>query len=154
VTLSFCFLRSLLVLCACCCCDCALVCVAIPSLTLVLIEIICVRCERLQFVEIPHKRDYTIRKKTVVLKFDLWITWEGLSATLDQRRSPQRGCRHWPNHGINRFVSLSIYFIAIIVLPSSLLHFNIALSLILTLWEQLSEEVLFLLSLFSFELGF
>jgi hypothetical protein len=30
-------------------------------------------------------------------------------------------------------VSLSIYFIAIIVLPSSLLHFNIALSLILTL---------------------
>jgi hypothetical protein len=30
--------------------------------------------ERLQFVEIPHKRDYTIRKITVVLKFDLWIT--------------------------------------------------------------------------------
>jgi hypothetical protein len=32
-----------------------------------------------------------IRKTIVTLKFDLWITWEGLSATLDQRRSPQRG---------------------------------------------------------------
>jgi hypothetical protein len=27
----------------------------------------------------------------VALKFDPWITWEGLSATIDQRRSPQRG---------------------------------------------------------------
>jgi hypothetical protein len=26
----------------------------------------------------------------VALKFDLWITCEGLSATLDQRRLPQR----------------------------------------------------------------
>jgi hypothetical protein len=27
----------------------------------------------------------------MILKFDLWITCEGLSATLDRRRSPQRG---------------------------------------------------------------
>jgi hypothetical protein len=37
-----------------------------------------------------------IRKTTVVLKFDLWITWDGLSATLDRRWSPQCGV------GINR----------------------------------------------------
>jgi hypothetical protein len=41
-----------------------------------------VRCERLQLVEIPHKWEDTIRKTIVVLKFDLWVTWEGLSATL------------------------------------------------------------------------
>jgi hypothetical protein len=27
----------------------------------------------------------------MTLKFDIWITCERLSATLDQRRSPQRG---------------------------------------------------------------
>jgi hypothetical protein len=33
-------------------------------------------------VEIPRKRGNTIRKAIAVLKFDLWITWERLSATL------------------------------------------------------------------------
>jgi hypothetical protein len=42
----------------------------------------CVRCERLHLVEIPHKYEHTMRKTTMVLKFDLWITWEGLTATL------------------------------------------------------------------------
>jgi hypothetical protein len=37
------------------------------------------------------QRDFGIRKIFVALKFDLWIIWEGLSATLDQRRLPQRG---------------------------------------------------------------
>jgi hypothetical protein len=37
------------------------------------------------------QRGIGIMKKTVVLKFDLWITWEGLSATLDWRRSRQHG---------------------------------------------------------------
>jgi hypothetical protein len=32
-------------------------------------------------MEIPHKRENTIRKTIVLLKFDLLITWEGLSAT-------------------------------------------------------------------------
>jgi hypothetical protein len=36
-------------------------------------QIICVRCERLQLVEIPHKGS-DIRKNNVVLKFHLWIT--------------------------------------------------------------------------------
>jgi hypothetical protein len=70
-------------------CSCARV--VTPSLTSVLIVIICVRSERLQLVENPHKRDQDIRKTYVALKFDLWITWEGLSATLYQRLSPQRG---------------------------------------------------------------
>jgi hypothetical protein len=39
-----------------------------------LIEITCVRRERLQRVEIPHKWDLIIRKTYVALKFDLWIT--------------------------------------------------------------------------------
>jgi hypothetical protein len=33
---------------------CALVCVSTPILTLILFVINCVRCERLQLVEIPH----------------------------------------------------------------------------------------------------
>jgi hypothetical protein len=37
------------------------------------------------------QQDIDIWKTSVALKFDLWITWDGLSATLDQRRSPQRG---------------------------------------------------------------
>jgi hypothetical protein len=36
------------------------------------------------------QQDIDIRKTSVALKFDIWITWEGLSATLNQRRSPQR----------------------------------------------------------------
>jgi hypothetical protein len=58
------------------------------SLTPFFINIICVRRERLQHMEIPHKRDWVIRKTYVTLKFDLWITWERLSVTLDQRMSP------------------------------------------------------------------
>jgi hypothetical protein len=52
--LSFWFVRSLLCLCAWCSYDCALVCVSTPLLTSDLIVIICVRRERLKFVEIPH----------------------------------------------------------------------------------------------------
>ena len=55
-----------------------------------------------------------IRKKTVALKFDLWITCEGLSATLDRRSSPQHGV------GIGRtmvklVVSLVYLFIVITI---------------------------------------
>jgi hypothetical protein len=66
------------------------------------------------------QHDIDIRKTTVALKFDLWITWERLSATLGQRRSPQHGV------GIGRttvkiVVSLVHLLIAIIVFLSSLL---------------------------------
>jgi hypothetical protein len=74
VTLSFQFVCSLLCLCVWCCCNCDLVCVSTPLLTPELIVINCVRRERLQFVEIPHNWDMDIRKITVILKFDLWIT--------------------------------------------------------------------------------
>jgi hypothetical protein len=40
-------------------------------LTLDLAVINCVRCKRLQFVEIPHNWDIDIRKTNMVLKFDL-----------------------------------------------------------------------------------
>jgi hypothetical protein len=84
-------LCSLLCICVCCCCVVLLCVYCTLCLTLVLIVITCVRHERLQHVEIPHKRDWVIRKTYVALKFDIWITWEGLSETLEQRNSPQRG---------------------------------------------------------------
>jgi hypothetical protein len=34
-------------------------------------------------VEIPYKRENTIRKTTVVLKFDIYITWEGFVRKMD-----------------------------------------------------------------------
>jgi hypothetical protein len=45
-----------------------------------------------------------LKKITMVHKVDHWIIWEGLSAILGRRRSPQRGSRHWTNHGINHYV--------------------------------------------------
>jgi hypothetical protein len=57
-----------------CCCVVLLCAYSIPSLALVLIVINCIRRERLQFVEIPQNWDIDIRKTTVTLKFDLWIT--------------------------------------------------------------------------------
>jgi hypothetical protein len=64
--------------------SCLLVCVLLLRLfscvrvltpsTLVLIAIICVRHERFQLVEIPHKWDQDIRKTYVALNFYLCIT--------------------------------------------------------------------------------
>jgi hypothetical protein len=50
--------------------------------------LLCVLCdqycksERLQLVEIPRKREKTIRKKSRGIQVDHWITWKELSATL------------------------------------------------------------------------
>jgi hypothetical protein len=73
------------------CCDCALVCVLTPSLTLSLIVIIYVKPWETPNLWRFLTNGFDIRNTYVALKFDLWITWEGLSATLDQRRSPQQG---------------------------------------------------------------
>jgi hypothetical protein len=76
----------------------------------------------------------------MALKFNIWITWEGLIATLVQRRTPQRGCRLWPNHRIKIDASCVIYFIT--VFPSSefyLLTCIIALQIFHILKEQSSE---------------
>jgi hypothetical protein len=35
----------------------------------------------------------------VSLKFDLWVTWEGLSATFNKKEVTTAWSRHWPNHG-------------------------------------------------------
>jgi hypothetical protein len=92
--------------------DCVRVCAADLCLACVTLShlLLCFSCDKLvrarcsnlwRFLANGRK---TIRKIAVVLKVDNWITWEGLSAILDRRRSPQRGSRHWPNHGINHCV--------------------------------------------------
>jgi hypothetical protein len=69
----------------------------------------CVRRERLQLVEIPHKRDIVIYGRMMLHKFDLWITWKGLSATLvhwDATTWSRQAYYAWPNHGVKIVVSL------------------------------------------------
>jgi hypothetical protein len=51
-----------------CAADLSLVCVALPNLTLCLLCDLNCKGERLQIVEIPRKREKTIRKKVVVFK--------------------------------------------------------------------------------------
>jgi hypothetical protein len=103
---------------------CALVCVSTPILTPIL-SVINYKVWETLICGDSSQRDFGIRKISVALKFDLWITWEGLSATLDQRRSPQRGV------AINRttvkiVVSLVHLLVAITIFLSSLLSCSIA----------------------------
>jgi hypothetical protein len=94
--------------------------------------------------EDSSQRDIDIRKTIVALKFDLWITWEGLSATLDQRRSPQRGV------GIGRTtvkIAMSLVHFTYCVCCLLELSYSVVillLSLVLILKEQSSEEFSFL----------
>jgi hypothetical protein len=68
------FLCSSLGLCACVCCALSLACVAFPPLLL------CFSCdqyckgERLQLVEIPHKREKNSKEKDRGIQVDHWIT--------------------------------------------------------------------------------
>jgi hypothetical protein len=86
------------------------------------------------------QRDIDIRKTTVALKFDLWITWEGLSATLDQRRSPQHGV------GIGQtMVKIAMSLVHFTYCDCCLIELSysvaiLLLSLIVILKEQWSEE--------------
>jgi hypothetical protein len=57
-----CHLSSSLLLCAWACCDLCLVCVAHPNLTLCSHCDVCCKGERLQVMEIPRKRENTLRK--------------------------------------------------------------------------------------------
>jgi hypothetical protein len=151
-TLSFLFLCSLFGLCACCCCDCALACV-LYSLTLFFIEITCVRRERLQCVEIPHKWVWVIRKTYVALKFDLWITWDGLSATFDQRRSPQRRVDIGRTTVKNRFVLCLFSLLRLLSSYVLMFTWNISSSLNTHLKRAIKWRVLISL-LFTLKLGF
>jgi hypothetical protein len=70
-----------------------------------------------------------------------------LSATLDQRRSPQRGGRLWPNHGKISLCLLSTFLYYDFCLPLLLnFTYDIAPSLIYILREQSSEDSIFLSS--------
>jgi hypothetical protein len=51
-----------------CAVDFSLVCVALPNLTLCLLCDLYCKGERLQVVEIPHKWENILKKKTVVFK--------------------------------------------------------------------------------------
>jgi hypothetical protein len=51
-----------------CAADLSLVCVALPNLTLCFLCDLNCKGERLQIVEIPHKRENTLKEKTVVFK--------------------------------------------------------------------------------------
>jgi hypothetical protein len=82
MSLYCCALFFALCVCVCCCCIVLLCVYSTPSIFLILIVISCVRHERFQLVEIPDNRDIVRYKEEPVLKFDLWITSEVLSATL------------------------------------------------------------------------
>jgi hypothetical protein len=51
-----------------CAADLSLVCVALPNLTLCFLCDLYYKGERLQVVEIPRKRENTLKEKTVVFK--------------------------------------------------------------------------------------
>jgi hypothetical protein len=51
-----------------CAADLSLVCVALPNLTLCLLCDLYCKGERLQAVDIPRKRENTLKEKTVVFK--------------------------------------------------------------------------------------
>jgi hypothetical protein len=65
-----------------CAADLSLVCVALPNLTLCLLCDLYCKGERLQVVEIPRKRENTLKEKTVVFKLIIGSLEKGLSATL------------------------------------------------------------------------
>jgi len=69
----------------------AFMCVSLSLILVVFIGINLVRVRDSNLWRLLTKGVLEKRKKIVVLKSDLWITWEKLSAILDRRRSPQRG---------------------------------------------------------------
>jgi hypothetical protein len=117
---------------------CALMRVLLPSLPRFYCNQLCKTWETPSCGD-SSQSDFSIRKIYVALNFDLWITWEGLSSTLDQRMSLHRGV------GIGQTIVkllciLSIYFLRLL---SSWVLYSLAillLSLILILKEQSSEE--------------
>ena len=56
-----------------CAADLSLVCVALPNLTLCLLCDLYCKGERLQVVEIPRKRDKTLKEESRGIQVDHWI---------------------------------------------------------------------------------
>jgi hypothetical protein len=101
-------------------------------------------CKILQFVEIPCKRNYIDTRKTMELKFDIWITWEELKATLvlSGHHNMDVG-KHFRLDRTTGYICQChfAFFLVILFLPKfSIFTWNIALSLIYILEEQSSEE--------------
>jgi hypothetical protein len=130
--------------CVCCCDFVSCVCVT-PPYSCGLIEINCVRVRDSKLWRFLTMRKGWDKKEKRGTQVDQWITREGLSATLVNWDTPtwiRQAFYAWPNHGIKIVLSLISLPYSDSTLSSTSLHFNIALNLILTLREQLSEEVL------------
>jgi hypothetical protein len=109
---------------------CVLVCVLTPSLTQILIMIILCKVWETPTCGDSSQTGWDIRKNTVALKFDLWVTWEGLSATLDQSRSSQLGVCFCQT---TRKIGMSLVHFSLLRFMSSLvlkLHLRVYFSLL------------------------
>jgi hypothetical protein len=109
VILLCCLLCFSLNLCACVTVILSLVYVSTPPYSCGLFEINCVRCERLQIVEIPRNGKTWDKKENCGTQIDHLLTWEGLSATLvrwDATTWSGQAFYVWPNHEIKIIVSL------------------------------------------------
>jgi hypothetical protein len=86
----------------------------LPPYSCALIEIICVRRERLQLVEIPHKGIWYKEENhgTQVWSLD---HFRGVKCNPWSKEITTTWSRHWPNHGIKSPCLLCIYFIVIVV---------------------------------------
>jgi hypothetical protein len=144
MTLSFWFVRSLFCLCVCCCYVVLLCASLLPPYSRFDCDHLCKAWET-PICRDSSQQDTDIRKTTVTLMFDFWVTWEEWSATLDQRRSPQ--CRvgiDWTT--VKIVVPYPFYLLRLL---SSWVLYSLAilfLSLIPILKEQSSEEFFFILS--------
>jgi hypothetical protein len=125
--------------------QCALLCVFTPLLTSVLIVIICVRRERLQFVEIPHN-GYWYKEDNCGTQVWSLDHLRGVECNPWPKEVTTMWSRHWPNHDKNHYVSCLFWLL--LSLCSRVLHSLaiLLLSLILILKEQSSEKFLLLLS--------
>jgi hypothetical protein len=137
-------------LCHFCCCALSLACVCVVVMIVllhvystspysVLIEITCVRRERLQLVEIPHKHDWIIRKTcgTQVWSLDHLTRVE---CNPWPKEVTTTWSWHWPNHGKNHCVSCPFSLLWLLSSWVLIVTWNIAPSLILIPKEQSNEE--------------
>jgi hypothetical protein len=140
----FVFLHPLLCVCVYCCCVVLFCAYYYSPILHFLLWSSYVRHARLQLVEIPHKRDIVIWGRTMVLKFDIWITWKGLSTTLVHWYTTtwSRQLYYvWPNHWI-KIDCLLCHLLYSIFISSKfqILTCDIALSLNYILIEQSSKR--------------
>jgi hypothetical protein len=98
-------LSSSLGLCARVCCGLSLACVAFPPLLLCLLCDQHCKGERLQFVEIPRKREKTAKKGNRGTQSRSLDHLRGIECNPWPNEDTTTWSRHWPNHGIKINVS-------------------------------------------------